>query len=171
MNLRDTILAQHSKTNCTKIVQWIGNNQERFNTLFNLFLYDNDWCVTQRASWPLSYAVQRHPELIKPHFGKLLKNLKKPKLHDAIKRNTVRLLQDITVPERFRGDLMDICFDYISSPVEKPAIKAFSLTILHNLSTHYPDIKQELKTIIEDRWEYETAAFKSRARKILKELS
>lgn len=170
MNLRDTILAQHSRTNCTKIVQWIGNNQERFNTLLDLFLNDDDWCVAQRASWPLSYAVQAHPELIKPHFGKLLKNLKKPKLHDAVKRNTVRLLQDITVPERFRGDLMDICFGYISSPVEKPAIKAFSLTILHNLSTHYPDIKQELKTIIEDRWEYETAAFRSRAKKILKVL-
>lgn len=171
MNLRDTILAQHSKANCTKIVQWIGNNQERFNTLFDLFLSDDDWCVAQKASWPLSYAVQMHPELIKPHFGKLLKNLKKPKLHDAVKRNTVRLLQDITVPERFRGALMDTCFGYISSPVEKPAIKAFSLTILHNLSAHYPDIKLELKTIIEDRWEYETAAFKSRARKILKELS
>lgn len=170
MNLRDTILAQHSKTNCTKIVQWIGNNQERFNTLFDLFLYDDDWCVTQRASGPLSYAIQRHPELIKPHFSKLLKNLKKPKLHDAVKRNTVRLLQDINVPERFRGDLMDTCFGYISSPMEKPAIKAFSLTILHNLSAQYPDIKQELKAIIEDRWEYETAAFKSRAKKILKAL-
>lgn len=170
MNLRDRILEQHSKTNCTKIVQWIGNKQERFNTLFDLFLYDDDWCVTQRASWPLSYAVQMHPELIKPHFGNLLKNLKKPKLHDAVKRNTVRLLQDITVPERFRGDLMDTCFGYISSPVEKPAIKAFSLTILHNLSAQYPDIKHELKAIIEDRWEYETAAFRSRAKKILKVL-
>lgn len=170
MNLRNIILAQRYKADCTKIVQWIGNNQERFNTLFGLFLYDDDWCVTQKASWPLSYAVQAHPELIKPHFGKLLKNLKKPKLHDAVKRNTVRLLQDITVPERFRGDLMDTCFGYISSPVEKPAIKAFSLTILHNLSTYYPDIKQELKAIIEDRWEYETAAFRSRAKKILKTL-
>lgn len=170
MNLRNTILAQHSKATCTKIVQWIGNNQERFNTLFNLFLYDDDWCVTQKASWPLSYAVQAHPELIKPHFGKLLKNLKKPKLHDAVKRNTVRLLQDISIPEKFQGDLMNTCFDYISSPDEKPAVKAFSLTILHNLSREYPEIKQELKAIIEDRWDYESAAFRSRAKKVLKTL-
>jgi len=170
MNLRNTILAQHSKATCTKIVQWIGNNQERFNTLFNLFLYDDDWCVTQKASWPLSYAVQAHPELIKPHFGKLLKNLKKPKLHDAVKRNTIRLLQDISIPEKFQGDLMNTCFDYISSPDEKPAVKAFSLTILHNLSREYPEIKQELKAIIEDRWDYESAAFRSRAKKVLKTL-
>jgi hypothetical protein len=30
----------------------------------------------------------------------------------------------------------------------------------------YPGIKQELKLIIEERWPYETAAFRSRAKKI-----
>lgn len=65
---------------------------------------------------------------------------------------------------------MNICFDYLISPNEKPAVKAFSLTVLENLSNSYPEIKQELKTVIEDRWNYETAAFHSRARKILKHL-
>ncbi|MCY7309163.1 MAG: hypothetical protein LH619_00155 [Chitinophagaceae bacterium] len=44
------------------------------------------------------------------------------------------------------------------------------MTVLQNLSKLYPEIKQELKTIIEDRWELETAAFHSRAKKILKEI-
>ena len=79
-------------------------------------------------------------------------------------------MQEIAIPERFRGNIMNTCFDYISSPDEKAAAKAFSLTILHNLSKQYPEIKQELKTIIDDRWEYESAAFRARARKILKEL-
>ena len=65
---------------------------------------------------------------------------------------------------------MDICFEYISSPTEAIAVKAFALTILENLSKKYPEIKPELKTIIEDRWDYETAAFHSRAKKILKKL-
>lgn len=81
------------------------------------------------------------------------------------------MLQDLDIPERFRGDLMNTCFEYIESVSEKPAIKAFSLTILYNLSLQYQDIRPELKTIIEDRWEYETAAFRSRARKILKAIA
>jgi len=125
----------------------------------------------QRAAWPLSYAVIACPRLIKKHLGKLLRNLEKAGLHDAVKRNTVRLFQVIDIPEKYRGQVMNTCFTYISSPVEKPAVKAFSLTVLQRLSAHYPEIKQELKTIIEDRWEYETAAFRSRAKKILKELS
>ena len=63
---------------------------------------------------------------------------------------------------------MDICFHYLSSPNEPVAIKAFSLTILQNLSKQYPEIKNEIKLIIEERWEHETAAFHSRAKKFLK---
>ena len=166
MKLRDTILKEHSKANTTKIVNWVGANQKRFDELFNLFLND-EYRVVQRAAWPLSYCVIAHPQLIQKHFGKLLKNLQKPGLHDAVKRNTVRLLEDISIPEKFHGDVMNICFDSIISPTEKPAVKASSLTVLQNFSKVYPEIKQELKTIIEDRWDYESTAFKSRARKIL----
>ena len=169
MNLRKTILTEHSKANCNKIIKWVGENQLRFDELFYLFLND-EYRVVQRAAWPLSYIVIAHPRLIQKHFNKLLKNLHKPGIHDSVKRNTLRLLQEISIPGRFHGDVMNTCFDYIILPTEKPAIKAFSLTVLENLSKQYPDIKQELKTVIEDRWDFETAAFHSRAKKILKRL-
>jgi hypothetical protein len=168
MNLRESILAEHSKTQTNKILRWIGADQKRFDQLFDLFINDEP-LVTQRAGWPLSYAVRAHPELIQKHFKKLLKNLGKPNLHNAIKRNSIRLLEDIPIPEKFHGELMNICFGYITDPQEKPAIKAFSLTVLQNLSRQYPDIKNELKLIIESQWDNETAAFRSRAKKILKE--
>jgi hypothetical protein len=167
MNLRKTILKEHSKANCNLIVNWVGQNQLRFDELFNLFL-DDEYRVVQRAAWPVSYIVIAHPQIIKKHFSKLLKNLHKPGIHDSVKRNTLRLLQEIQVPEKFHGQIMNTCFDYLMSPTEKPAIKAFSLTVLENLSEQYPDIKQEIKTIIEDRWDFETAAFRSRAKKNIK---
>jgi hypothetical protein len=80
------------------------------------------------------------------------------------------LLQQITIPERLHGEVMNICFEYIASPDESVAVKAFSLTILQNLSKQYPEIKNELKLVIEERWDHETAAFRSRAKKILKEI-
>jgi hypothetical protein len=170
MRLRETILSEHSKANCERITNWIGSNPHRFDELFDLFLHD-EYRVVQRAAWPLSYAVMAHPQLIQKHFGRLVKNLKKPGLHVAVKRNTVRLLQEISIPKKYQGEVMNLCFDYIISPTEKPAVKAFSLTVLQHLSKQYPAIKQELKTIIEDRWDLESKAFKSRAKKILKEFS
>jgi hypothetical protein len=169
MKLREQLLKEHSKSNCNAIVEWIGDSQARFDDLFALFLND-EYRVVQRASWPLSHVIIAHPRLIQNHFSKLLKNLEKPNLHDAVKRNTVRLLQDVAIPKKFQGQVMNRCFDYIASPDEPAAVKAFSLTILENLSSQYPEIKPELKTIIEDRWNYESAAFHSRAGKILKKL-
>src|SRR5436190_9600550 len=167
MNLRSIILAEHSKANCNRIVQWVGTSQKKFDELFNLFL-TSEYRVNQRAAWPLSYCVINHPQFISKHLSRLVKNLHKPGIHDAVKRNTVRLLQHIEIPKKFHGEIMDICFGYLSSPDEPVAIKAFSLTILQNLSKQYPEIKNEIKLIIEERWEHETAAFHSRAKKFLK---
>jgi len=169
VNLEQTILAEHSKANCNRIVKWVGNSQKRFDELFHLFL-TSGYRVNQRAAWPLSYCAISHPEFISKNLSKLVKNLHKPGIHDAVKRNTLRLLQHINIPKKFHGEIMDSCFHYISSPAEPVAIKAFSLSILQNLSKEYPDIRQEIKLAIEERWPYETAAFHSRARKFLKTL-
>lgn len=169
MNLRETILEEHSKKQTDKIVSWVGSSQARFDELFSLFI-TNEYRVAQRAAWPLSYIVIEHPSLIRKHFGTLLNNLKKPGIHDAVKRNTVRLLQDISIPKRYHGQVMDTCFEYISSPAEPAAIKAFSLTVLSNLSKEYPDIIPEIKLIIEEYYDKETAAFKVRAKRFLSSL-
>lgn len=166
MNLREQILKEHTRANADKIVRWIGDSQQRFDHLVDLFLHD-EYRVVQRAGWPLSYAAREHPNLTRKHLGSLIRNLKKPGLHNAVKRNTVRLLEQMQVPQKYQGELMDLCFGYIADPTEKAAIKAFSLTVLENLAKQYPEINAELKTVIEDRWDYETAAFRSRAKKIL----
>jgi hypothetical protein len=169
MKLREQILKEHSKRNCEKIVGWVGNNQQRFDELFQLFLND-EYRIVQRAAWPVSNVVAEHPEFIKKHFSKLLKNLQKPGIHTAVKRNSVRLLQNVEIPKRYQGLVMDLCFNYIASPTEAVAVKAFSLTVLQNLSTQYPQIIPEIKLLIEEHYEHETAAFKSRAKKFLKRL-
>lgn len=169
MKLREQILKDHSKTNCNSIVHWIGGNQSRFDQLFDLFLHD-EYRVVQRSAWPLSYAVEHHPNLIQKHLRKLLKKLKEPNIHNAVKRNTVRLLQDINVPKRHQGQVMDLCFGYVASPTEEVAVKAFSLTVLANLAKYYPDIIPEIKLLIADRVDHETVAFQTRAKKVLKQL-
>ncbi|HEX5025991.1 MAG TPA: hypothetical protein VFV68_12005, partial [Agriterribacter sp.] len=129
MDLRQTILSDHSKATCNKIVKWVGNSQKRFDELFNLFLH-GEYRVNQRAAWPLRYCVSDHPLLISPHLTKLVRNLHKPGIHDSIKRNTLRLLQYIDIPKKLHGEIMDICLQYISSPNQAVAIKAFALSIL-----------------------------------------
>lgn len=170
MKLREEILKEHSRAQCTKIVNWVGSSQQRFDELFRLFLND-EYRVVQRAAWPVSYCVMAHPSLISKHWKKLLANVKKPNLHDAVKRNTVRLMQDINIPEKYHGEVMNLCFGYLESPTEPLAVKVFSMSVLAKLAEIYPGIKTELQLIIEDQLPHQTAGFKSRAKKILKEFA
>lgn len=166
MNLREQILQEHSKAMCARIVQWVGNAQERFDELISLF-FNDEHRVVQRAGWPVSYCVAAHPRFILKHFDMLVKNLHKPDLHNAVKRNSMRLLQSVNIPELYQGEIMDICFQYIATPGQAAAVKAFSLTVLQNLAIIYPEILPEIKLIIEEQWDRETPAFKSRAKKIM----
>lgn len=165
-NLKEEILKGHSKTQCDKIVSWVGNAQLRFDELFYLFLHDGGK-ITQRSSWPVSYCVQAHPELIQPHFADLIKNLQKANLHDAIKRNSMRLLQFVTIPKKYQGTIMDLCFTYLQSTTEPVATKVFSIYVLLDLCKLYPDILPEIKLVVEEQLPHQTAGFKSAAKKVM----
>lgn len=167
MNIREALLKEHSRQQCDKIVHYIGNSQTRFDELIALF-FSNEYRVVQRAAWALSYSAIAHPSLIKKHLKKLIENLNKPGIHDAVKRNTVRLLQTTEVPPSLHGQIMNVCFRFVEDPDEAVAIKAFSLTVLYNLSKQYPEIIPEIKLLISEGMPRQTAAFASRAKKILK---
>jgi hypothetical protein len=168
MQLREQILSEHSRANCDAIVKWVGASQQRFDELFALFLHGG-YRVTQRAAWPIGYCVAAHPALIQKNFGKLIKNLLTPNLHNAVKRNTVRLLQYVSIPKKYQGPVMDICFGYVASPTEPVAVKAFSLTVLGNLARQYPDIIPEIKLLVQEQLPHQTAAFYCRAKKLLQQ--
>jgi hypothetical protein len=168
-NLREEILKEHSKVQCTNIVNWVGSSQQRFDELFGLFLND-EYRVVQRSAWPVSYCVIAHPEFIKKHWAGVVKNLTKPDLHPAIKRNSIRFIQEIDIPKKYHGQIMDICFKYVESPAEAVAVKAFSLTVLSNLAKQYPEIIPEIKLLIEEQQGRQTASFKVRAKAFIKEI-
>jgi hypothetical protein len=152
-----------------KIVNYVGNNQKRFDELIKLFLGD-EYRVTQRAAWAVSYCAETHPELIRKHLRKIILNLKKP-VHVAVKRNTLRMLQYIEIPKPLLGTVATSCFDFLNSKDEPIAVKVFSMTVLSNICKSHPDLKQELKLMIEAMLPYSSAGIISRTLRILKNLS
>lgn len=169
MDFRDELRKEHSKAQTTKIADYVAFNRPRFKKLVEVYLA-GPYRITQRAAWPLSVCVERHPDLIRPHLGQILSAVSKPHSHDAVKRNTVRLLQFIDVPARYRGRVADLCFKYLQDRREPIAVRVFSMTVLHHLTTQLPDLKRDLILLIEDELPYASPAFRSRARGILKQM-
>ena len=153
-----------------KIANYACLSKKNFKELMQCFL-DEDNRIAQRAAWSVSWAARKKPEMITPFIKILVTQLNRKDVHPAIIRNSVRVLEAVDIPEELHGEVMNACFNFIEDPATPIAIKAFSLTTLFNLSKYYPEIRHEIKLIIEERWDTETAAFKSRGRKILAQIS
>ena len=162
-------MKEHSLQQAKKIAGYAISSRKNFAALMKCFFYP-EYRLSQRAAWAVCHAVEQCPQMIEPYLEALVTQLHRKNLHNAIIRNSVRILQDIEIPEKLHGEVLNICFGFIAEPTTPIAVKAFSLSILDNLGKKYPEILPELKLIIEDRWDNETPAFHSRARKILKKM-
>ena len=166
MNLEKEILKEHSSAQRTRVVNYIGKDKKRFAELVALF-FKGPYRLTQLSAWSLSYAVQNHPDLVKPHLKKLIANLNRPGHQDAVKRNTVRLLQFIDIPKNLQGSVTDICFRFLQDRKEAIAIRVFSMTVLMRIAKEQTELKRELIMVIEDQLPFASPAFRSRARRTL----
>lgn len=168
MNIKNELLTEHSKAQANKIADYIGNDPERFKKLIELLL-NSEYRISQRAAMALSHSVDRYPALLTPHLERLVKNLRN-NTHVAVVRNTVRLLQDVDIPNHLIGETVDICFKLMESSETPIAVKVFSMTVLANICDKEPDLKNELALIIEDQMPYGSAGFRNRGTKILKKI-
>lgn len=169
MNLPKIFSETVTKPMVDRVVRYIGDDPKKFALLMDIF-FKGDMHNRQRAAWPMSYCVQNHPELIKPYWKKIIPLLQAPGTNETLVRNILRLLPDVTIPKAYHGPIMNTCFALIATPGKASAIKAFALTVLDQLSAIYPDIRTELKVTIEEQWDNEKPAFRSRGKKILQKV-
>jgi hypothetical protein len=171
MNLCQEILREYSKANVLKITDYIGADEDRFAELMQIFL-KGDYLTTQRASWIVSECAEQNPSLINPYFKDFLEKLPESNVHGSVRRNIVRIWQFVEIPEKYIGEIYDICFRYLSSN-EAIAVIVFSMTVCQNITKKFPELKPELCFMLEDvlmKHQFGSPAIKHRAKKTLAEL-
>jgi len=169
MNIKESLLHEHSKAQMLKIVAYIGNDKKKFAELMTLML-TAEYRIAQRAAYPVSYCVEKHPALITPWFDKMIQKMSDKTAHDAIRRNALRILEDIDIPEKYCGELFEISNHYLHNIKEPIAVRAFSISVMCNIAKKYPDLKNEVKHNAESLLHCGIPALESRSRKVLKQL-
>ncbi len=171
MDIAKRLEQEHSLTLTNAIIKYVGDDKQRFKELMTVFL-NGEYRITQRAAWPMSYIAIDHPKLIYPYLDRLIKLLTRPGNHPAIPRNILRFFQEIEIPEKHEGALVDACFKLIVSAESPIAVKAFAITVASGICKKYPELKQELTLHLEHMQNYPmTAAIKVRIRNALKLLN
>lgn len=165
MNIRDALLEVHSKVQAEKICDYVGDDPEKFAALMRLML-GPVYRVSQRAAWPVSYCIERHPGLIEPYWGKLAHQLERKDAHVAVRRNVARLLQFVEIPKRYRGRIFEACYNLVADPSQPVAVRCFSTTVAANIAKHDPELLDELRLAATAHPERETAGMRARFRRV-----
>lgn len=160
-------MAGHSKQSTMAIVEYIGDDPKRFAELMKCF-FAGDYRLTQRAAWPMNYCAEQHQKLILPYLPKLLACLNREDMHVAVKRNVMRLLQYIEIPKRLTGKVYSHAVDLLDNADEPIAVRCFAMTVAARIAKSEPDLMNELRLIVSKHLPHSTAAFKVRARELLK---
>ncbi len=166
LDIRDALLEEHSKEQTAKIVDYIDGDPQKFAELMKLFL-GPVYRISQRAAWAVSNSIEKHPDLVKPYYGKLFEQLERDDSHIAVKRNVVRLLQFAEIPKRYKGRVFDVCYNLLDDPSEPVAVRVFSMTVAANVAKDSPELLDELRLVATKYPQAATAGFRSSARRIL----
>jgi hypothetical protein len=169
MDIRSALLKEHSKRQTLRVAAYAGSSSKAFAKLMNLFLGD-EYRITQRASWAVTWCIKKDPSLLNPWAGRLIASLNRKNVHDAVKRNALRVLCEVMIPEACQGSAVEACFRFMKAKEEPVAVKVFAMTVLANICLQQPGLKSEVILTIEEMLPYGSAAINSRGKKVLKQL-
>jgi len=124
-----------------------------------------------RAARVIQLVTEKHPDLIDPYLGKIVGSLTDFRNEGLLRSMLLISTKKCPILDADqKGVLMDVTFNLLMDPDHNPAIKAYSMDILYEISKEYPGIKQELISCIEELMPRSSTGVKTRGKKMLKKL-
>lgn len=149
-------------------IREVGNSKKKFGILLDLALDDHD-PVSWRAGWILDGSDELNPGLAKDELSRIVRRLPAMKSSGTL-RCLLRLLCRYPMDEDDQGILIDLCFRYMVSELYPVAVKVHAMQIIFNHVLIYPELKEELVTVILDQVDNNTVGFMSRGMRIIRQL-
>ncbi len=150
-------------------VDLIAARPELFDHYVEVFLA-LEGALSRRAAWVITHAVTRMPELMTEELLEAMLKLAGKMRHDGEKRNLTKVLTLITLPENLKGEILDLCFNWLNDAGESIAVRAYSMETLANLSMEFPEIKPEIIAVIECHMDRFSPGLKNKGVKTLRKL-
>lgn len=167
MDFESQLKAEISRRNTDFMTAAVDGSEEYFDIVWQL-MKKGSHPVPHRASWVISTCYDRWPDLLQPYLHDMIDYIPKAE-HTGIKRLLLRILVTSDIPSGKLGEVLNICFDYMEK--EMPvAVKVHAMQIIYNISEKEPDLKPELIALIESQLPFQSKAFTSRGKKLLKKL-
>jgi hypothetical protein len=163
------LLTRHVSRSYTDLqVNMILQKPELFDHYIACWLL-HEQPVSRFAAWVITHAVQLSPDLAASHLNQLIEHA--PLMnHDGEKRSLAKIFTLIPLPQNLYGEILDLCFEWMSDNHEAIATRAYCMETLLILSREFPEIRGEMIAVIENNIDFFSAGLKNKGMKVLKQL-
>jgi hypothetical protein len=149
-------------------IREVLNSNSEFGTLLDLALHEKD-PLAWRAAWILDGSDERSPGLASDYIPGIIHRLSGIESTGTL-RSLLRLLCRYDIGEEDQGILIDLCFSYLISELYPVAVKVHAMQIIYQHVLIYPELKEELITVIRDQVDNNTIGFKARGKRLIREM-
>jgi hypothetical protein len=171
----------HSRENRKKYALLVITNPDLIPKVLDILLMVDDK-TSCRAAWLLEFVARENLDSILPYLDRFTEHMHKVHLDPAVR--PVAKICEYLIEAYYHRDnnhtkdyltsehkerIIELSFDYMITD-QKVAAKAYSMNSLFLLGKEYDWIHPELAMILERDFNSGTAAFKARARHLLKKL-
>jgi hypothetical protein len=133
-------------------------------------LLDFEKPVPMRFIWLVGDLCERQPQIIHSSITTFYARRNEMKFPN-FDRSLAKIFWLSGIPDEIEGEAADEMFKWMLDPKISVSTKNYSLFALYNLSKKHPELKNELKIVIEDQLNKNSTSFEKRAKKILAELN
>lgn len=173
--------ANHSRENRLYYAQMVLEQPTLVGNLLEIIAMVDD-PLSCRAAWALEFACKKQPAIMIPYLDSFTKNMHRVHLDSAVRpiakiceilvltyysQTSNPLQKALTI--QHQEAIIESSFNYLIND-EKVAAKAYSMTSLYLLGRDHDWIHPELTLILERDYHHQSAAFKARAKQILKKI-
>ena len=170
MNIRQQLLKRNSRANADIVIAHVASTPKAIVELMACFLSD-EVTVAQRAAQVVGDIGRKNPEMLEPWWSEMVEAAKKP-VHDAIQRNVCRYFSelDLTLPTKLETSLITLLTDWTCEPTTPVAIQVYAMQFVADRAERFPNEAERVKAAILSQFDTATAGFRSRGKRVLKQL-
>lgn len=165
--LRVSLKENNTDVNRKNWVNYIIDNEIKLTDLLPLIHAERQ--VSMRFSWLIGELCEQKPEVVSPCVVYFFSNRNKIQIIN-FDRSLAKMFWLCGIPKKIEGIVVDELFKWLLNPKITVSTKSYSLFALTNFATAHPEIKNELRLVVEDQLKKNSISFEKKAIKVLRNL-
>ncbi len=145
--VEELILARAKKPRFTDFHQYFLENPKVIPFMVDLSLSQKAHPVPAYSAWLLVHIAKAKSSLVAPFQDQLTEGLLVTNNH-SIQRSLLVVLLELPIKRKFKGELLNYCFEVFAHPDTAVANRVYALYHLKRFVKSYPEIDQEVRAII-----------------------